>query len=77
MLTWQRKRTQRSPVAKFKRWQATEAPLAIVQVSSLFHLPGRWLAVEQVGAGEVVVGRHRTRNAAVRTCERIARKVSK
>lgn len=74
-LTFRRPTSRLTDVARLQRWEAIAAPVAVVRVTSrLGQARRRYLAVARHPSGnEWIIGRHRTRAAAERTCERYAR----
>jgi len=66
-----RARVRVTDVARFRRWHVTGDYGAIVgsliEVHSLVGLPRHYLAVASCGAGEIVLSRHRTKAAAIRS----------
>jgi hypothetical protein len=74
-LRFRRSRSTSTDVAQLRRWPAIGAPVAVVMITSLLGpRRRRFLATAQHPSGnEWILGRHRTREAAKRTCERYVR----
>lgn len=67
-----RAQVRRTDVARLRRWDAREAPVAVVEISSLVGLPRRYVVVYRNGPGEFVVSRHRSKRGAVMAANRFA-----
>ena len=60
-----------TPTARIRCWQSVDGRFAIEEVTNLFGLPRRILAVERLANGnERILSRHRTRPAAIRALAR-------
>lgn len=63
--------------ARLRRWRCRSAPLAVVEVQSLFGLPTRYLVVRRLPNGNKrVVSKHRKQAPALRAGRRLAQKLT-
>lgn len=78
MLTFRKRGKTRTDLADFRRWTAVDAPVAVIEIVGRYDGRRRVLAVTTVRetGNEVVIGRHRTKKAAMRTCDRFIKNCS-
>ena len=60
-------------LATYERYRAVSEPYTVVGIFSSLGLPERWLALQDNGR-EVLVSRHRVRNAAEQACRKHSRR---
>lgn len=59
----------RTEVATLRRWRAGE--YSLIEVKSTLGLPKHWLVTQQLDQGEIVIGRHRRKDAALKTMHKL------
>lgn len=77
-MIWKRRaKVTKTDVGTFKRYEAKDAPYAVIQCISKWpdHLASRWLAV-QTSPYEMVISRHRVKRRAEESCENHASRSS-